>query len=128
LEPLRQQVLGALGTLYDPRLSVWAGRAHRPPTYAAYQEFAVGVELHAVPRDLAGAAEHFRRAAELDPGYVLPRLWLAWAWIMSGEYARADSVARALEADHARMSPVDRAWHDRIVALLAGDNEASYRA
>lgn len=128
LEPLRQQVLGALGTLYDPRLSAWAGKSHRPPTYAAYQEFATGVELHAVPRDLAGAAEHFRRAAELDPDYVLPRLWLAWAWIMSGDYARADSISRALEADRARMSPVDRAWHDRIAALLAGDNEASYRA
>lgn len=128
LEPLRQQVLGALGTLYDPRLNAWAGKSHRPPTYAAYQEFAAGVELHAVPRDLAGAAKHFRRAAELDPDYVLPRLWLAWSWIMSGDYARADSMARALEADRARMSPVDRAWHDRIAALLAGDNEASYRA
>ena len=26
------------------------------------------------------------------------------------------------------MSPLDRAWYDRIAALLAGDNEASYRA
>ncbi len=128
LESLRQQILGAFGALYDPRLSTWARMARRPPSYATYQEFAAGLELHAVPRDLAGAAERFRHAAELDPDYVLPRLWLAWTLIMSGDYARADSVTRALAAQRERMSPVERAWHDRIRALLAGDNEASYRA
>ncbi len=128
LEPLRQRVLGALGALYDPRISAWARMSRRPPSFAAYQEFAAGLELHAVPRDLPGAAGRFRRAAELDPDFVLPRLWLDWTWIMAGDFARADSLARALDSQREGMSPVERAWHDRISALLAGDNEGSYRA
>jgi TolB-like protein len=128
LEPLRQQVLGALGTLYDPRLTAWAESALRPPSYAAYRQFVAGVELLARPRDPVAAAERFRRATELDANYLLARLWLAWTFTMMGEWSRADSVSSALEPRRDDMSPLERAWHDRIVALLAGDNEASYRA
>ena len=128
LEPLRQQVLGALATLFDPRLATWAETALRPPTYAAFQELAAGLELFAVPRDLTGATVRFRRAAELDPGYVLPRLWLAWASMMQGSYAVADSVADTLAPERGSLSPVERSWLDRIVALLEGDNERSFRA
>jgi TolB-like protein/tetratricopeptide (TPR) repeat protein len=128
LEPLRQRVVGALGTLYDPRLVAWAGGALRPPSFEAYQEFAAGIELHAVPRDLLAAAERFRRAAELDPDYALPRLWLAWTLMMLEDYAAADSVVVAVASRRQAMSPLERAWHDRIAALLVGDNERSYEA
>jgi DNA-binding SARP family transcriptional activator len=128
LDPLRQKVLGALGTLYDPRLSAWSETSLRPPSYSAYREFAAGLEYHAVPRDLPAAEARFRAAIEIDPDYVLPRLWLAWSSIMVGDWARADSESVALRAYREGMSPLERAWHDRIAALIAGDNEAAYRA
>jgi DNA-binding SARP family transcriptional activator len=128
VDALRQEVLGALGTLFDPRLADWSESALRPPSFPAYQEFVAGLELHGMPRDLQGAARRFRRAAELDPDYVAPRLWFAWASILMEDYARADSAVAALRAEREHMSPLERAWHDRIAALLAGDNEASYRA
>lgn len=128
LEPLRQHVLGAMGTLYDPRLAAWAGTGLRPPSYAAYQELAAGVEHHAVPRDLSAAAARFQRAMELDPDYLLAHLWLAWSRLMADDYAGADSTIAALASHREEMAPAERAWHDRIAALLNGDSEASYQA
>lgn len=128
LGPLRQHVLGALGTLYDDRLSTWTRSDAHPPTYAAYRAFAAGVELMAMPRDLAGAERSFRRASQLDPTYVLPRLWLTWASSMEENYARVDSLSRTLQDERLRMSPLERAWLDRIEALLEGDREASFQA
>ncbi len=128
LEPLRDGILGVLGTLYDQRISGWAGADAHPPSYAAYREFAEGIERVSLPRDLPGAAEHFRRASDLDPEYLLPRLWLTWTRIMAGDFERADSLAEALRSARPRMSRLENAWHNRIVALLAGDNEGSFRA
>lgn len=128
LEPLRQHVLGAMGTLYDPRLADWAGTALRPPSYDAYRAFAAGVEHHAVPRNIPAAIAQFRRAIELDRDYMVPRLWLAWSLLMADDFPRADSMVAALQPDRQRLAPAERAWYDRIAALIAGDNEASYRA
>ncbi|MFW5947129.1 MAG: hypothetical protein ACOCUW_01445, partial [Gemmatimonadota bacterium] len=80
------------------------------------------------PRDLPGAAEHFRRAADLDAHYLLPRLWLAWARLLMEDFVGADSVAQSLFPRREEMSPLERAWHDRIVTLLAGDSEGTYQA
>lgn len=128
LEPLRQRLLGAMGTLYDPRLAAWAGTALRPPSYPAYQELAAGLEHHAVPRDLSAATARFQRATELDPDYLLAHLWLAWSRLMVDDYAGADSTIAALASHRHRMAPAERAWHDRIEALINGDLEASYQA
>ena len=128
LEPLRQRLLGAMGTLYDPRLAAWAGTALRPPSYPAYQEVAAGLEHHAVPRDLSAAKARFQRATELDPDYLSAHLWLAWSKLMVDDYARADSMIASLASHRHRMAPAERAWHDRIEALINGDMEASYQA
>ncbi|MGD2068385.1 MAG: BTAD domain-containing putative transcriptional regulator, partial [Gemmatimonadota bacterium] len=127
LEPLRQRVLGAMGILYDPRIDAWAEGTLRPPSYPAYVEFAAGIERYGA-RDLPGMAEHFEGAVRLDPDYLTARLWLAWTASLAGDWARADSIARGLRADRDRMSPVERAWHDRQLALYAGDNQRSYEA
>jgi tetratricopeptide (TPR) repeat protein len=128
LESLRQRVLGAMGVLYDPRLTGYASATLRPPSFDAYREFAAGMEAFSFPRDLDGAADRFLRAAELDPEYILPRLWLAWTWILASEYVRADSMGHALRSAREGMSPWERAWHDRISADLAGDRQAAFRA
>lgn len=126
LEPLRQQVLGAIGTLFDPRLQEWAGVALRPPTYRAYRAFALGMEAFAA-RDLRRAGEEFRRSAELDRGYAQPRLWGAWSCVMMGELHCADSLLETMPIAES-LSPLEQAWRARIGALLRGDTEASFQA
>ena len=128
LEPLRAGVLGAVASLHDPRLRDWSGSALRPPDYDAYREFAAGMELHAVPRDLTAAEARFARAGALDPDYLIPRLWQAWTLYMMQDYADADSVLGDLVPQRDGMTPLERAWHDRIEALLDGDTEESYQA
>lgn len=127
LEPLRQRVLGALGTLYDRRIEAWADGPLRPPSYDAYQAFVAGIDRWAA-RDLPGMADRFGLAGRLDPEFLTARLWLAWTESLMGRLAAADSLVEALRAHRDRMSPLERAWHDRQAALLDGDNEGSYRA
>ena len=128
LPPLRDRLLGALGTLYDRRLASFTAPDAHPPAYKAYQAFAAGMELLAQPRDVAAAEAQFRRAGSLDTTYVLPRLWLAWGSIIRSDFASADSLAGALRSRRDHMSVLERAWLDRITALLAGNSEASYLA
>ncbi len=128
LEPLRQRVLGALGTLYDARLAAWPGTALNPPSFDAYREFAAGMDAFSMPRDLDEAEARFRRAATLDSTFLLPRLWLAWVALQADDYERAGPIVEALRPDRDRMSPLESAWYDRIAAVLAGDNEAAFTA
>ena len=129
LDRLRQQVLGGLGTLYDPRLRPYADAVLRPPTYEAYREFAEGMQLWGTgPSAHNAALEHFRRSARLDSTYLQPRLWIAFTLAATQQWASADSAVRSLEPERASMSPLESAWLDRIAALVRVDPEASFRA
>lgn len=128
LEALRRRVSSALGTLYDPRLSAWSETALRPPSFDAYQEYAAGIELMSMPRDPEGAIARFRAATDLDPDFVAPRLWMAWAAQMIGAFPLADSLVSGLEGAGPFMSPLEEAWRDRMRALLDGDMESAFRA
>jgi DNA-binding SARP family transcriptional activator len=127
LEPLRRQVMGAMGTLYDPRIDAFSESTLRPPSFEAYAAFAEGMDRYRA-RDVPGMAGSFRRAMELDPDYITARLWLAWTASMAGDWATADSLAHSLDGERQRMSPVERAWHDRQLALYRGDNQRTYEA
>ncbi len=41
---LRQRIIASLAVVLDPRLKDWQGRSSQPPSYAAYREFASGVD------------------------------------------------------------------------------------
>ncbi|NIW37070.1 MAG: hypothetical protein GWN32_11250, partial [Gemmatimonadetes bacterium] len=62
IETLRQRVMGALGVLFNARLAVLATETVQPPTFAAYREYAVGLE-HFFRREFEEAARHFHHAA-----------------------------------------------------------------
>lgn len=127
LEPLRQQVLGAAGTLFDPRLADWADAALRPPTFEAYRAFVQGLEAFATG-SLPAAVAEFRRAAALDPAYAQAYLWGAWSCVRMAALSCADSMTRAVEPLAGSLTPLEQAWHDRITAVLRGDGEASFHA
>ena len=68
----------------------------RPPSYEAYLEFLQGVAVHGAGT-YPQAERHFRRALELDPGYVEPRAWLVNALAVQGKFAEADEALRPVE-------------------------------
>jgi serine/threonine-protein kinase len=128
LDRVRQQVTGALSTLYDPRLAGMASTAMRPPSYEAYEAFMRGVALELDQHDMAAALPYYVRAAALDPGFATAHIWAIFGFINVGEPTRADSVARVLAASRERLVPYDRVHLEHYEAWLRGDWPAALRA
>jgi tetratricopeptide (TPR) repeat protein len=128
LEQLRQRVVGALAVALDRRLRKVAGGDRTPPLYAAYQEYVAGFDAYYTPDrapDYPRALEHFLRAAALDTAYVRARLLAAQVHRLLGRPAAADSILRLLRARGATLDPWERAYADRLEALLRGDRAAA---
>ena len=83
-----QRVAGVLATNYDPALD------SSPPTFDAFREMIAGMDLWYV--DWPGAADHFRRASELDSSYVMPVLLRTKCLFVLGQSATADSIMGSL--------------------------------
>ncbi len=126
VDRLREHVTGALALLYNPRLSDWIQRATSPPTYAAYQEFVTGLDLHG-RGEKREAIAHYLRATALDTTYVQPLLWAVDAYLTMHEYAGADSLIGRLGASRARLAPFDRWFLDNSIAQIHGDWPAAVR-
>ncbi|MBA3969441.1 MAG: hypothetical protein H0X52_05005, partial [Gemmatimonadetes bacterium] len=103
VEDLRQRVMGALATVFDPKIASMSGHS-RPPTYAAYREYINGQALF-IRGDFRAAIPHLSRAAALDTTFKFPLLQAAAAHINLGEYAQADSIYRIVERSRERLAP-----------------------
>ena len=122
VEALRQRVMAALATLFDSRLSFWAKTAGQPPSFAAYQEFIQGLD-RMVQWDSRGAIVHFTRAAREDTTFKLPLIFAAHEHMDLGEFARADSIAHAVERAPGPLSPLDRHYLTWVLAETGGDRQ-----
>jgi tetratricopeptide (TPR) repeat protein len=120
VERLRQRVMGAFA-IADSFMAVLA----RPPRYDAYREFIAGVEIFGT--DYPEAVAHFERALELDPEFVIPRLWIAIAYGNRGQYAEADSMLRTIEESRERLGRFERLLVDWYRASLDGQNLEALR-
>jgi DNA-binding SARP family transcriptional activator/TolB-like protein len=127
IEELRRRTLTAMGPLLDPRMSATAVLSSRPPDYAAYHEYADGLE-HFVAGDLHTARRHFEAAAAADTAWTLPVLWAALARWNSGDEAGGDSLARRVAESGVRLAPLDDAILRSIQAWARGDRAAAYEA
>ena len=119
-----QRVVGTLAARLDLARTWNPMEGGAAPTYEAYQEYMGGLELVGV--DNAGALERFKRALELDPTFIGPRLAIILNFSLDQE-ERARQVA-ILETQWARLSPADRQWVSAARALLAGRNEEALQA
>ena len=118
LEALRQRVMGAVAAHFGSALSI---EIRRPPLFEAYREYVAGLELFG--EDYTQSVRHFEKATEIDPNFVVPRLWVAAAYGNQGDYARADTVIRRVNENREQLTPFERHMLDRHRAALAG-NEA----
>jgi tetratricopeptide (TPR) repeat protein/TolB-like protein/predicted Ser/Thr protein kinase len=120
IEEVRQRVMGALVTDFNPSMS------SQPPIFEAYREYTVGLTLFG--EDYSEAIRHFKRAAAIDSTFMFPRVYIATAYSNQGEWARADSVIRVLGRNRERLAPGGRHIVDWLVASSRGDSEEALRS
>lgn len=127
VERLRQRVMGALGTLFEPRLSAFATESAQPPTFEVYGEYAEGLRLM-LRREYREAIRHFYRSSALDSVYLQPLVWAALAHYNLADYLRADSLTRVVNRSRARLLPSERDLLDLARGAATGDTYSGYRA
>jgi len=120
LERVRQDVMGALAALSDPRFVTWATGTSHPPNYRAYQAYVLALELVS-RRKWQEALPHFIEAARLDTNFVQARLFAAESFDGVNDLRAADSVLRTLRSRRNELAPYDQANFDRLSSYVAGD-------
>jgi tetratricopeptide (TPR) repeat protein/TolB-like protein len=126
VELLRQRVMAGLAVAVSPAFSSWQDPSV-PPTYDAYREMLAADEA-GWTFDFGNAAEHFRRAAELDTTYVGARTGQAAALALAGECGEVRTIQHRFDGRLTSLSPVQRAQLDWARATCDGDVEEQYRA
>jgi tetratricopeptide (TPR) repeat protein len=127
VEKVRERVMIALGTLFNPKLAGWAAAASQPPDYAAYQEFVEGLDRFA-RFDYPGARDHFDRAAAGDSTFSVALIWSAAARLNLGEHGGADSIVRRLERSKRPLAPADRSYLAWVAGVVRGNGPAALQA
>jgi len=118
IDAARQRVMGTLAVRFDPAWNWIPMDAGAAPTHEAYQEYLGGVDL--VGGDDAGAVRRFKRALELDPTFIAPRIAIIARSPDVEERARQVST---LETLRGRLNPAQRQWVAAVRAAVAGRNE-----
>ncbi len=93
-----------------------------PPSLPAYREFVAGLnQFRLIDRE--AAAEHYRRAAELDSTFVAPLIQLAYdaTWWGDDDCSLTDSIGVVLESRRDRLTAWDRLTIDQLRAYCRGD-------
>jgi serine/threonine protein kinase/tetratricopeptide (TPR) repeat protein len=124
IDKLKQKVIGALITYFDPGYDA-PPLGNKTPTFAAYKELMAGLELFGI--DYSRAITHFERAMELDPDFYVPKLSIAIAYGNLGEYARLDTILRQLYEKRDHLSDFERYLLEWLRADMAGNLEKSLR-
>ena len=127
LGEMAQRVAGAVAVLADRRFASWLPIAGSPPTLAAYQELARGMELRLSNRPTE-ALPHFERASALDTTFTWALLEAVTTHMTVGDRSGADSIVALMQRIHDRLTPVERHWLDWMDALKDEDWTRSYAA
>ncbi len=92
----------------------------KPPNQQAYREYLTGLEYFG--QDYEKAMHHFMLSAKSDSLFVVPRFFIASAFMNRGDYSKADSIFQAINNERARLSPYERYMLDFHRAFLVGNN------
>lgn len=129
---LTQRVMAGYAANADLSLRHYAV-VSQPATYDAYREYQAGVKLRWEtqwfdPPRTAAILERFRRAVDLDPTFMAPRIWIATVFGIVGECSRSDSAASSLRAASSQLLPADQADIDFVTASCHQDARGAYDA
>jgi DNA-binding winged helix-turn-helix (wHTH) protein/tetratricopeptide (TPR) repeat protein len=126
IETARGRLVDAIAARYLNSAFDFLSWEPNPPSLAAYRRFLVGRELFGV--DNPSCAAHLSRALELDPDFVMPRIYLSGVCWIQGDYLDAGRYLDVLEKKREHLTPVYRRLLDSRRAMLAGRWEESVNA
>jgi tetratricopeptide (TPR) repeat protein/TolB-like protein len=124
VETLRQRVMAGFAVVFGSEFDTWKA-ASLPPTYEAYQEMLAAGQTEF---DFATAAEHYRRAAALDPSFTGAATSAAVALWLGRDCRAVDSIARHLEPQRRQLPPVDRGQLELATAACQNDPDGAIAA
>jgi tRNA A-37 threonylcarbamoyl transferase component Bud32/tetratricopeptide (TPR) repeat protein len=127
IRALRERTMGALAVRTSERIAEYPELAERPPTFAAYRAFDRGVALH-LAQDYERASAEFIDAYERDTMFVVALIYAAQSLWNDDEFARADSVLRAMRARRVEVSEYHALLADYMQAHLTSDGERALAA
>lgn len=120
VEQLRARVAGSVASTLDRRIASLATAQERAPSFDAYREYILGLELFQ-RQHYAEALPHFQASARLDTAWVLPLFWAAFTHGNLNEPARRDSIVQTVAGRRERLSPLDQHSLDYFLADSRGD-------
>jgi serine/threonine protein kinase/tetratricopeptide (TPR) repeat protein len=122
INELQQKIMGALA------IHAFSGAdisfVGEPPIYEAYAEYLEGTRVFGV--DYERAFAHYRRAIEIDPQYMGPKLRIATGYANMGEWAKADSTFQSIDRHTRRLSAYERYYLDWFAFHLQGRREEQF--
>ena len=121
-------VLAAVHAHYDPRIA--QGTEPMPfklPSWQALQESGRGAELFGESR-FTEAAEHLRRAYEVDHRDVNSAVFAGIAMMYAGDSAGAESFVTTVMRERAPLPDYERHFGEWLLASLRGRRAEAYRS
>lgn len=128
LDRLVAHVAVLLALHYDERSTARGVAAvSRPPSMESYMEYLLGADLYGDQR-YAEAAEHLRRAWELDNGHVRAAVFGSIALAYEGEPVAAHELVTAALAAGEPLPDYEHNFGHWFLAFLNGDRANAYRS
>ena len=124
-DPLAQAVAGAIAVQLDPGFGGLQVTSE-PPLLEAYLEYWAGSDL--LERDYPRAIARFQRAAQISPGYLLPRLLLVMAYDNQGDRENVSAEMAQIAANAHRLTTAERLLVEYMRESLARRSALALRA
>jgi len=123
---LGERIAGALALTLDTVFGWAVSGALGQPSFAAYKEYVIGLDLFTRNR-YDEAIEQFTRAFELDTSFYQALMRTAVAHSNRGRYAESDSLTELVEQHRDRLSNFERKWLTWWRASLDGNHLEALR-
>ncbi|MBC7897923.1 MAG: hypothetical protein H7066_21055 [Cytophagaceae bacterium] len=125
IDQLRTRVVAAIAPLADTVTHL--RRAIAPPTYEAYRDYVAGLVTF-VRGDPRAALDLFERSAVADAAWPMPRIAATIMRLNLNDADGAQRLIASLEAQRARLGPLEASTLDMAEGLLHGDLPRAYDA
>ena len=122
IQLLSQKVMDTVAVHFDKIYGEFSPTLRRkPPSYEAYQEFLLGAIAFGM--NYNEAINHFTRAVELDPSFLLPKIYIAVAYGNQGRYSEADAIIQVINENREQLPPFYGHVLDWYTAYLRGKSD-----
>lgn len=111
--------------VHDKDLRPWI--SYREQNIEAVKAFVLANE-YVYRRQVAESEKYLRRAIDLDPSFIAPKLWLITRLMKQGKLQEAQETFTSLQALESKANPFEQSLIQYVGAKLRGDVPAQVRA